>query len=231
MSESVRKPAELEMRAPPGEPRSPAPAITKGPDSNGKEPQPSLASVRELRPGRQGILDVARRLFCAQGYERTPLRAVSEALGVTKAAVYYHFKAKEDLLVAVVEPVLDRVDELIQSAGVRFASAGERRAFLVRYVDELRHHADVAGLLLLDAAVREHRLGQRFALQHAQMHALLGVGNDVGAGIRTAMALRALEMVIVEFGDVDPDQAPVTAIAVAIAVLDAEPGAGGRQQA
>ncbi len=138
--------------------------------------------------------------------------------------MYYHFKAKEDLLVAIVGPVLDRVDELIDSAGVGFESAGQRRAFLVRYVDELSRHADVAGLLLLDPAVREHGLGQRFALQHSRMHALLGVGDGLAAGIRTATALRALEMVVIEFGDVDPDHVPETAIAVAMAVLDAQPG-------
>lgn len=211
------------MPTPTAGPRSSALGSTDGPSRNGEEPEPALASVRELRPGREGILDVARRIFCARGYERTPLRVVSEALGVTKAAVYYHFKAKEDLLVAIVGPVLDRIDELIDSAGTRLEST-ERRAFLARYVDELRHHADVAGLLRLDPAVREHRVGQRFALQHTRMHALLGVEDSVAAGIRTATALRALEMVIVEFGDVEPDQAPETAIAVAMAVLDVQPG-------
>lgn len=188
--------------------------------------EPPLASVRELRPGRQGILDMARRLFCARGYERTPLRAVSEALGVTKAAVYHHFKAKEDLLVAIVGPVLDRFDELIDAAGARFESAGQRRMFLARYVDELSHNADVARLLLLDLGVREHRLGQRFALQHTRMSALLGAEDDIVARIRTATALRALEMVVVEFGDVDPDHVAETAITVAVAVLDAPPGPG-----
>lgn len=213
------------MRTPARESRVVGRGITEGPGRNRGEPEPSLASVRELRPGRQGVLDAARRLFCSRGYERTPLRAVSEALGVTKAAVYYHFKAKEDLLVAIVGPVLDRVDDLIQSAADRFESAGQRRAYLVRYVDELSRHADVAGLLLLDPAVREHRLGQRFALQHSRMYALLGMEDGLAARIRAATALRALEMVIVEFGDIDSDQVPETAIAVAIAVLDAQPGA------
>ena len=35
------------------------------------------------RPGRRRMIDTARQLFCAGGYGGTPLRAVSDALGVT----------------------------------------------------------------------------------------------------------------------------------------------------
>src|SRR5512133_27475 len=47
---------------------------------------------------RERILDVALELFNEQGYEKTPLRELAERLGVTKAALYYHFKRKEDIL-------------------------------------------------------------------------------------------------------------------------------------
>jgi AcrR family transcriptional regulator len=56
------------------------------------------------RPERRGdetrerILDVAVELFNEEGYERTSLRQIAERLGVTKAALYYHFKSKEDIL-------------------------------------------------------------------------------------------------------------------------------------
>jgi AcrR family transcriptional regulator len=47
---------------------------------------------------RERILDVALELFNEQGYEKTSLREIAERLGVTKAALYYHFERKEDLL-------------------------------------------------------------------------------------------------------------------------------------
>ncbi|HVW88518.1 MAG TPA: helix-turn-helix domain-containing protein [Gaiellaceae bacterium] len=47
---------------------------------------------------RERILDVALELFNEQGYDATSLREIAERLGVTKAALYYHFKSKGDIL-------------------------------------------------------------------------------------------------------------------------------------
>jgi AcrR family transcriptional regulator len=50
---------------------------------------------------RERILDIALDLFVAQGYDGTSLRQIAEQLGVTKAALYYHFESKEDILRAL----------------------------------------------------------------------------------------------------------------------------------
>jgi AcrR family transcriptional regulator len=50
---------------------------------------------------RQRILDVALDLFNEHGYDKTSLREIADALGFTKAALYYHFERKEDILVAL----------------------------------------------------------------------------------------------------------------------------------
>jgi AcrR family transcriptional regulator len=50
---------------------------------------------------RERILDVALELFNEQGYDATSLREIAERLGVTKAALYYHFKSKGDILLAL----------------------------------------------------------------------------------------------------------------------------------
>lgn len=209
MSDSVRERADAEYAA---AHRRTAPDVT------GDRPLPP---VRELRPGRQRILDTARRLFCARGYERTPVRAISDALGVTKAAIYYHFKAKDDLLDAIVGPLLDHVDEILASADPPVLSASARRAFLGRYVDELRAQPDITCLLLRDRAVGEHAAGRRFGAQQRSMRALLGGEDSLVAGIRTTTALRALEAAVVDFGDADPAQVRETALDIALAVLRA----------
>jgi len=55
-------------------------------------------------PGSQGaqtrerILDVAQELFTHQGYDKTSLRDIAERLQITKAALYYYFERKEDIL-------------------------------------------------------------------------------------------------------------------------------------
>lgn len=55
---------------------------------------------------RQRILTVSAGLFAQHGYAGTSIRDISEALGVTKAALYYHFASKDDILGELIaEPV------------------------------------------------------------------------------------------------------------------------------
>ena len=58
-------------------------------------PDPSTKDTRER------ILDVALELFTEQGFDGTSLREIAEQLGVTKAAIYYHFESKDDILLAL----------------------------------------------------------------------------------------------------------------------------------
>jgi AcrR family transcriptional regulator len=50
---------------------------------------------------RERILDVALDLFIEKGYDKSSLREIAEQLGVTKAALYYHFRSKQDILMAL----------------------------------------------------------------------------------------------------------------------------------
>ena len=63
-------------------------------------------------PGR-GCVELALELFAEQGYEKTSLREIAERLGVTKAALYYYFKSKEDIVRSLVEDYVAEIDELI----------------------------------------------------------------------------------------------------------------------
>jgi AcrR family transcriptional regulator len=47
---------------------------------------------------RERILDVAQELFTRQGYDQTSLRDIAERLQITKAALYYYFQHKEEIL-------------------------------------------------------------------------------------------------------------------------------------
>ena len=46
---------------------------------------------------RQQILETAQRLFAEHGYDATSLQMIADEMGLTKAAVYYHFPAKVDI--------------------------------------------------------------------------------------------------------------------------------------
>jgi AcrR family transcriptional regulator len=64
--------------------------------------QPATDPKRRPRGAmRQRILDVALQLFIDQGYEATSLREIAERLDVSKAALYYHFEQKAEILIAL----------------------------------------------------------------------------------------------------------------------------------
>ena len=63
---------------------------------------------------RARIQSVALELFAEQGYDKTSLREIAERLGVTKAALYYHFKSKEDIVTSLVEDYFGQIDELVK---------------------------------------------------------------------------------------------------------------------
>jgi len=86
-----------------------APEPDRNPDDEDEDPPPAAtqAADAEAGPGtrtrdtRERILDVALDLFIEQGFDGTSLRQIAEQLGVTKAALYYHFESKDDILLAL----------------------------------------------------------------------------------------------------------------------------------
>lgn len=57
----------------------------------------------ESQATRARIIEVALRLFSKRGFERASLSDVAKYAGVTRGAVYWHFRDKEELLTAVIE--------------------------------------------------------------------------------------------------------------------------------
>jgi len=66
------------------------------------------------RDTRAEILAVAAELFTEQGYEATSLREIAERLDITKAALYYHFPSKDDMLRALIEPMFATAHGLME---------------------------------------------------------------------------------------------------------------------
>ena len=73
-------------------------------------------------PRRDAILAAAASRFRRQGFERTSVREIAQAMGMTSGSIFYHFATKEELLVAIME---EGVRDIMQS--VRDGLAGETR--------------------------------------------------------------------------------------------------------
>lgn len=62
----------------------------------------------------QLILDTAFRLFIEKGYERTSIQDIIDHLGgLSKGAIYHHFKSKEDILVAVTDRMTAESNQML----------------------------------------------------------------------------------------------------------------------
>jgi AcrR family transcriptional regulator len=78
------------------------------------------------------IQEVAIELFTKQGYDKTSLREIAERLDVSKAALYYHFKSKEEILRSIIADLLGAIDELIAWGESLPRSTESREDFLRR---------------------------------------------------------------------------------------------------
>ena len=70
-------------------------------DDDGDHSDNPLPPAATKPDTRDRILDVALDLFTDQGFDGTSLREIAERLNVTKAALYYHFESKDDILLAL----------------------------------------------------------------------------------------------------------------------------------
>jgi AcrR family transcriptional regulator len=153
--------------------------------------------------GRRGdtrarIQQVALELFAEQGYERTSLREIAERLSVTKAALYYHFKSKEDIVRSFTEDHFSRLDQLVAWGRSQPSSARTGHEVLERYISILMDDSEVFLFLQRNQAfVRSAEDGgkHRFEQFRPRMNALLDIitGPDASprARIRAASAIFA----------------------------------------
>jgi AcrR family transcriptional regulator len=126
---------------------------------------------------RSRVQEVALELFAKQGYEKTSLREIAERLGVTKAALYYHFKSKEDIVHSFTDDYFDGLDALVDWARNQPRGEENRREILDRYVSIVLASSDVFRFLEQNrASVQSMEAGkERFARVRVRLDALVDV--------------------------------------------------------
>ena len=68
-----------------------------------------VSRTLETTDTRQRLIEVAIDLFTQHSFAGTSLQMIADELGFTKAAIYHHFRTREQLLDAVVEPIFDEL--------------------------------------------------------------------------------------------------------------------------
>ncbi|MFI9824919.1 TetR/AcrR family transcriptional regulator [Streptomyces sp. NPDC052013] len=185
----------------------------------------TMDGTRQRRRGdtRQRIQDVALELFAEQGYEKTSLREIAERLEVTKAALYYHFKTKEEILVSIFEDLNRPVEELVEWARQQPRTLETKQEIIRRYSQALLDAAPLFRFMQENqATVRELRIGEMFkARMLALRDILIDPGAELADQVRCVSALFTLHagMHVMQDVEGDPEDKQKAVLEVAIDLI------------
>lgn len=116
----------------------------------------AAAIAPQANEGRDRVLRHARELFAERGYDGVSMQQIAAATGMTKAALYYHFRDKEELFGHVMRLEMDRVERGLGGVlsnegslrdhleGVAVAAFGWFQSDFGRLVGDLKLHVSVA---------------------------------------------------------------------------------------
>ena len=84
---------------------------------------------------RNTLIDTSFRLFCEKGYSKTTLEEIAAASGVTRGALYWHFKGKEDILVTIFnEKTKWLIDELRSPIHDEMTMSQAIKSFILKFI-------------------------------------------------------------------------------------------------
>jgi AcrR family transcriptional regulator len=137
------------------------------------------------------IAHLALARFRVGGFVGTSIADLAGALGVSKAAIYYHYRSKDALLHYLVDPLLDAIDACIQDHNQPTRTA---RQLLGAYLAVLLTHREVVPLIATDVTILNHpSIGPRLRAQNQQLRTLLTAPDaSVAARLRAEAALGAI---------------------------------------
>jgi AcrR family transcriptional regulator len=172
---------------------------------------------------RSRIQAIAVELFTEQGYDATSLREIAERLGVTKAALYYHFKSKDDILHSLVDDYFGQVDELLAWGQRQPRTPEVREELLARYLDmvidghkvyKMWHQNQAA----LAGKTNTKERGQLFRERMTSLVDLLtGPGAPLRDRVRAALAASGLSIGWMLFHDDTDDPCQLRSVLLGIA--------------
>ena len=134
------------------------------------------------------IIEAALTLFAEHGISGTSLQMIADAIGVTKAAVYHQYNAKDEIILAVAQVVLARLEAAVTAAEAERSRARAREVLVTEMIDLAVERRRMASILQRDPVML------RFLQEHAPFRrvmervnrVLMGGASDPGARVQAA---------------------------------------------
>lgn len=143
-----------------------------------------LRSAKRTRGGRERLLEAATELFNQHGLAGTSLQMIADRLGVSKPALYHHFRSREDIVASLMVPVLEEAANYLELLeDLPFADRSKAAAdFYCRFTIK---HRRVINIVFFDRGALEEETSQTVdSLADGVAAALSGAssGNEFAIG-------------------------------------------------
>lgn len=151
--------------------------------------------VRGESDTRERIKEVALQLFETQGYDRKSLREIAERVGVTKAALYYHFKSKDAILNCIFEGFFAEVEALGDSIPDDLDDDGRRR-LIEQYAEIIGNRQEELRFMLRGAPIQiNSQVADRFRALVGRVFRRMGKPNPtLHDQVRMLAAIYAIDL-------------------------------------
>jgi AcrR family transcriptional regulator len=167
-------------------------------------PRAAVPSAAQAR-----IIDAAVDLFTEHGIGGTSLQMIADALGVTKAAVYHQFNTKDEIIHAVAEIVLARLEAAVVAAEAERSGVRAREVLIAGMIDVAVERRRIAGVLQRDPVMLrfldDHEPFRRVMTRLNRL--LMGGASSPRARVRVAALAGAIGGAVVHPLVVDLDDA------------------------
>jgi AcrR family transcriptional regulator len=147
---------------------------------------------------RQRLIEVAVDLFTRHSFAGTSLQMIADEMGFTKAAIYYHFRTREELLAAVVEPIFEQLSAIITAAESQRSAAARADHMLLGYAELAVANRALVSVLACDPSVTTLLRDQPHwsELINRQLALLAGDVRDAGGVIKATVVLAGISSAV-----------------------------------
>ncbi len=153
---------------------------------------------------RQRVLTAALELFSQNGISGTSLQMIADHMGVTKAAVYYQFHTKDEIVLALIEEPLQELHETLELAASQPSRRKRLETLLTGFVDLVLDNRQAAAVLQGDPKTPEIVASSEPLQAVAVRFRDVAMGTEASAADQVALSVLASGVLM---AGADPDLA------------------------
>lgn len=172
---------------------------------------------------RARVLEAALELFAQHGVNGTSLQMIADHLGVTKAAVYYQFHTKEEIVMALLEPPMRQLEEVLDAAYKQRSRKQRLRTLLDGLVDVQMNNRRASAVFWGDPALTALLQNHEALGEMAQMFQNAVLGARPTASDRVAMAVLGPGLMLAgmdpNLADLDDDELRASLLEIGSRIL------------